>query len=298
MSTLDTPSPSGAEQRGALILAGAALLFSAMALCAKFVSTRLPGPEVACVRFVIGLFAMAVPLSTGRGLRPVHYRALILRGLLGGGAVLLYFLTIAHLPVGIATLLNSSWPVFVALFSFLFLDEPLQLRAVAALMVTSIGVLLVVLGGQVVRGTVASSVLGKDTIFWGLCGLTSAVLSAGAVTTIRSIRQSEGAWEIFFFFCLIGGAVTAVPSALVWVRPTGTEVAWMLLMGLCSVLAQMGMTHALRDVRAITAGIILQLTPIATLLLGVALFSERPSLIGWIGAALTILGVTWGTIAR
>lgn len=282
------------------MLAVAALLFSAMALCAKFVSTRLPGQQVAFIRFFVGLFAIAVPLLTGRGFHPVNYGPLFLRGLLGGGSVLLYFLTIAHLPVGMATLLNSSWPVFVALFTFLFLDEPLHVRALLALLVTSLGVVLVVLGGQSSHGPGdhLPMSLGRDAVLWGLCGLASAILSAAAVTTIRSMRRHEGAWEIFFFFCLVGSAVTAVPSALVWVRPTGIEIVWLVIMGLCSVLGQMGLTYALRDVRAITAGIILQLTPIATLLLGVLIFDESPSTLAWAGAVVTILGVTWGTIAR
>lgn len=279
------------------MLAFAALLFSAMALSAKFVSARLPGQQVAFIRFTVGLFAIIVPLATGRGFHPVNYGPLLLRGLLGGGSVLLYFLAIAHLPVGIATLLNASWPVFVALFTFLFLDEPLHIRALLALLVTSLGVALVVLGGQSSHGHAATP-LGHDAVFWGVCGLVSAILSAGAVTTIRSMRRHEGAWEIFFFFCLVGSAVTAVPSALVWVRPTGREMVWLVVMGLCSVLGQMGMTYALRDVRAITAGIILQLTPISTLLLGVLLFDENPSTLAWAGAVVTILGVTWGTITR
>jgi drug/metabolite transporter (DMT)-like permease len=58
------------------------------------------------------------------------------------------------------------------------------------------------------------------------------------------------------------------------------------------------MTYALRDLPAVTAGIILQLTPIATLLFGVILFAERPTPIGWLGALLTILGVTWATASR
>jgi len=280
------------------MLIGAALLFSLMALCAKAASARLPGEEVACVRFLLGLCSIVVPLSTGQKLRPVKYRSLFLRGLLGGGAVLLYFLAIAHLPVGIATLLNASWPIFVAPFSSLFLDEPLRIRALLALLVTSVGVLLVVFGGTPAQTGAASFELGPHGYLWGLCGLSSALLSAAAVTTIRSMRRHEGSWEIFLAFCLIGSLMTGIPTAFAWVTPTREEALLLLFLGLFSLLAQLAMTHALRDVRAVTAGIILQLTPISTLLLGAALFAERPTQLGWAGAALTLFGVTWATIAR
>jgi drug/metabolite transporter (DMT)-like permease len=236
---------------------------------------------------------------SGRGLHPSNYRALFLRGLFGGISVLLYFAAIAHLPVGVATILNSSWPGFVAIFAFLFLDEPLTLRAILSLLVTALGVALVVLGDArtgLLAGT--SVMLGGGALFYGLCGLLSAVFSAAAVTTVRSMRKSEGSWEIFFAFCLVGSLVTGIPGAAHFVLPTFQEALWLLAMGTCSAFAQMGMTYALRDVRAVNAGIILQLTPIATLLLGVVLFAERPTPLAWIGAILTLFGVTWGTISR
>ena len=90
----------------------------------------------------------------------------------------------------------------------------------------------------------------------------------------------------------------AVPGRLTWIAPTATDWIWVVAMGLCSAIAQVAMTHALRDVRAVTAALILQITPVATLLLGMLFFAERPSPMGLCGAAITLLGVTWGTIVR
>jgi drug/metabolite transporter (DMT)-like permease len=281
------PLPS-AERRSTLLLTLAALLFSLMAVCAKRAVARLPGPEVACLRFGLGLLSIAVPLLMGRPLRPHSLSGLFLRGLFGGGAVLMYFATIAHLPVGIATLLNSSSPLFVALFAALFLSEPIRLRTVLALLVTTAGVTLVVLGGSP-AGVAAY----RHTVLWSLIGVGSAVLSGAAVTTLRSVRQREGSWEIFLSFCLVGGVITGVPTALSWVQPTWTDAFYVVLMGVFSIGGQILMTHALRDVQAVTAGLILQLTPITTFLLGVLLLGEQPTLLGGIGAAVTIAGVTW-----
>ena len=273
---------------------GAAVLFAVMAVCAKAATAHaLSGPEAAFIRFCLGVCSGVIPLATGVRLRPQQYGALFLRGFLGGLAVLTYFGAIAHLPVGIATLLNSSSPVFVAIFSTLFLREPLGRGAILAMCVTSAGVTLVVLG-QAPSGASAH----PGSFLWALIGLGSAVLSGGAVTTVRSMRQREGSWEIFLAFSLIGAILTAGPTVQHWVTPSGTEALWLLGMGASSVAAQLMMTHALRDIAAVRAGLILQLTPITTYSIGVLFLHERPAALGVLGAAVTIAGITWGVLLK
>ncbi|HMY76301.1 MAG TPA: EamA family transporter, partial [Blastocatellia bacterium] len=72
--------------------------------------------------------------------------------------------------------------------------------------------------------------------------------------------------------------------------PSPTALAWLLAMSVASVAAQILMTYALRDVEAVRAGLILQLTPIATFGLGVGLLNERPAPLGFVGAVVTIIG--------
>lgn len=244
------------------------------------------------MRFVLGALTVGLFSLFGLRLRPHSLPVLLLRGLLGGGAVLLYFVAIAHLPVGIATLLNNSSPLFVAAFSWLFLREPFGARTLLAFVVTTVGVLLVVLGGSPMGG-------GRSLdVHYVLLGLGSAVLAGGAVTTIRAMRKREGPWEIFFAFCVIGAAITAVPTAFEFVWPTRRDVFWICMTGVFSSAYQVLMTYSLKDVPAVQAGLLLQLTPIATFVLGAVWLGELPSLLCWLGAALTILGVCWGVIVR
>ena len=108
---------------------------------------------------------------------------LVLRGLFGGAAVLCYFLTIEHLPVGIATLLNYTAPVFTAVWAALLLREPLDASAVGALALATCGVVLVSLG------TSRNAPVGAS--YWLMVGAISAVLSGAALTGV-----SWGAWQI------------------------------------------------------------------------------------------------------
>jgi len=188
-----------ARLRATLFVALASLLFALMALLAKRAAARLPGPEVALVRFLIGLGAVGL-WATRHRLRAINRRGLLLRGVFGGAAV----------------------------------------------------------------------------------------------ATIREVRRTDGSFEIFGAFCLVGALFTAPPTLAHFVRPNRVE--WLLLfaVGAISVLAQLLMTWALKHVRATVAGIIMQLTPAAALGFGVLLFHEPAPVLALVGAAITLAGVTWG----
>jgi len=168
--------PPVSARRPLLIMAASAVCFALMALAAKLASARLAGSEVAFMRFAI----MAVPvLIVPRLLRQAldfqRLDLLIYRGIFGGLAILLYFLAIAHIPVGIATLLNYVSPVFSVAFAAIFLGERVDRRLVLPLVVAIVGMMLAAGGGR-----------GLAELFhfsrWELAGMTSAEwLSRGAI---------------------------------------------------------------------------------------------------------------------
>ena len=275
--------PKGASALA--ILAVSSLVFAVMAVIAKAAAARLPGPQVAFVRFLFGLAACAL-ISIRRPLHPRNRMGLVWRGVFGGSAVLCYFLTIEHLPVGIATLLNYTAPVFTALWAALFLGESLDATSIAALALATSGVVLVSLGTS---GTMPTAVTR-----WLLVGALSAILSGAAVAVIRQVRKTDGAWEIFTAFCTAGALITGIPAVRGWIAPSTSE--WWLLaaVGGSSVIAQMGLTWAMRYVRAGPAGIIQQLTPVAALALGWLIYGDRIPPLSMLGAALALTGVSWG----
>ena len=126
-----------------------------------------------------------------------------MRGAYGGAAVLFYFIGIAHLPVGIATLLNYTMPVFTAIYAALFLGEAITRPTLGALALTSVGVVMVIVGTAPAGLAGARSVAARRVS-------CSAMLSGAAVATIRDVRKTDGSWEIFAAFCVAGAAICAV----------------------------------------------------------------------------------------
>jgi drug/metabolite transporter (DMT)-like permease len=277
-----------------------------MAVLAKIVSRHIPGPQAASVRFATGVVMTGAMWAAKRAeIRPTRWGWLVARGFFGGSAVVCYFSAMQRIPVGEATLLNYTQPVFTMLGAWLLLKEHPPRRALFALPLTLVGIALIV--GFHPSDLHAST--GQ------LLGLSSAVLSGVAVTSIRAARRelpdglpAETAWSVFFSFTALGLLVT-LPAVLPpfgrWVTPSAADWALLLGVGVSSVVAQLLMTDALQHVRVGTAGVISQLTSVLTISAGVAFLGDRPSpgflsgaLLTLGGVLLVILGSAPGFLAR
>jgi drug/metabolite transporter (DMT)-like permease len=274
------------RRRALFMLLASAMLFGAMAFCAKLASGRLSGAEVALIRFMVG----SVPFLIVPSIRRAAFTfqrldLLIYRGLFGGLAVLCYFLAIAHIPVGVASLLNYTAPLFSGLFAAALIGETLRLRIVLPLAVAFSGLVLVIR---------ASPEPGQHFFgfgHWELIGLTSAVLSGAAVTAIRVARRTEGSWSIYASFTLFGIVATAPFALKGWQRPTAAEWASLAAVGIFAMGAQLLMTSAYRWVDTLTAGVMSQLAVVVAMILGAVWLHDRLPLQGLIGSVLTITGV-------
>lgn len=262
-----------------------AVSFALMALAAKLAAKELPGGEVAFLRFALMLLPfLFVPRLARRALTYERLDLLVYRGLFGGTAVLLYFLAIAHIPVGTATLLNYSSPIFSVLFAALFLGERVRRWVILPAAVAFLGVALVT-GGLSNGGLFAQ--FGR----WEAAGLASAVLSGAAVAAIRAARRTEGSWAIYGSFTLFGLLTTAPLGILYWRTPDGREWLLLLAVGATSIAAQMLMTYAYRWVTNVQAGAMAQLTVVLSFGLGAVFLDERFGWIQALGCGLTLAGI-------
>lgn len=275
--------------RAFLLLVVSAISFAAMAFATKIATRTLPATEVTFMRFLVMLAPFAIaPRLVRRALVWQRVDLLVYRGLFGGVAVLLYFLAIAHIPVGTATLLNYSSPLWSVLFAALFLGERTRPVLLLPFAVAIGGMLLVT--GVLTGGTLSAFGL------WEAVGFGSSVLSGAAVAAIRAARRTEGSWAIYGSFTLFG-LLVAAPFALSGFRAPN-RVEWMLLLvvGTSSVAAQLTMTYAYRWATNLQAGVILQLTVVISMALGALFLGETLGPTKLLGAALTLAGIV-GVIA-
>ncbi len=265
------------------------LLFGLMAAVVRLASRAaggFTGPQLMVVRMGVGT-AMVLSLFRLRPgtWRPVNHKLLVTRGLLGGAAALLYFVSLSRIPAGEATLLNNTFPVLATVISFWTLEERPTVHLAVALAVATLGMVLVLGDGHLPTTVGLGQVL----------GIASAVLGAGAVTSIRALRATDNAFTIFFFFTA-GGLAVSVPFATSgWPAP-GPVWLLALAVGVLSFAAQVLMTQAYGALTVPEAAVWQQLTPVASYLWALLLLDETLSTGGALGVALGIGGVAYGTV--
>jgi drug/metabolite transporter (DMT)-like permease len=271
--------------RGLRYMTVGAFYFSIMSLLVKLAGQNLPSQQIVFARSVImaalaliALRRLGLPLLGGRR------RLLLLRGLLGFGALSCFYYALVHLPLADATVLQYTNPAFAAVFAVFALGERMRPREVISVGLSLAGVLLVAqptfLFGAGPR---------LDPVAVGVA-LLGAVLSAGAYVVVRMLGTEHHLVVILYF--AVVSAIGAVPATVVTaVMPSPAE--WLLLLGvgLSTHAGQVYMTRGLhleRAGRATAAGLI---QIVFAALWGGLVFAQLPNAWGLAGAVLVITAV-------
>lgn len=270
---------------GAFAALGSVIFFVVMNVLTKYL-TDIPYAEKVMYRMLIGVAGILIMVRLGMvGWRFGNIPLLALRGTLGATAVMLYFYSIDHTTLGRASFLLFTYPAWGALFSYLFLKEPLGWRRLPGLVIIYAGaaVILLTRSGEAARQTaLAGDVAGI------LCGIAS----GAATTTIRALHRHDSTWIIMFFFSFFGmaagGALTAATGS--YVAPSG--MAWLALLGigLTSLCAHTLFTTGFRYLDVTTVGALAMLQSPLSAIAAYFLLDESFSGFFVAGGALVLLG--------
>jgi drug/metabolite transporter (DMT)-like permease len=284
-----SPTPAGQRippRHPLLLVALSAVCFALMGVAAKVASAYLSGAQISFARFAVALLpVLLIPTLRRRATTFQRLDLLLYRGLFGGVAALLYFLAIEHIPIGLATLINFTSPVFSVIFAAWFLREGFDPRLLPSL--------AVVLTGVALAAGADAPKLGRLSFGpWEMVALSSAILAGAAVTAVRAARRTESSWAIYGSFCLFG-LLVAAPVALRDLPAALPPVAWLWLglVGLSSTSAHLLITYAYRWVTNLQAGIVLQLNVVISLIVGTVALGERLTTLQTVGCAVTLAGV-------
>lgn len=272
------------------------MLVSAMSFMATVLLVRALGTLdsvsvwlITTVRFAVGL---AIILSFyRREFRPRRLFTnwkLIDRGLLGGISVYLGYLAVVNLGAGRATFINNTYVIWGAFWAAIMLKEKLRPTVLA-------GGFTALAGLALLTGIFSSA---RSPGIYDLVAITSALMSAHVIVTIRQLHDSEHTATIFGAQCVYGLLLCAGPAVATYEPLTPAAWAVVLAAGLCAGAGQLTMTRAFRDLRVAEGSLIQVLVPLGIAVGGVAFFGEHFSPVELLGAVLILAGTLSTTLRR
>jgi len=263
------------------LVVSSAVFFAASGGLAKWATLNYHAPawQIALSRYVVGLvLVLSYVAITGKQVRPRERGAVFLRAVFNAAAILLFYAALQHTTLTNATLLNLTYPVFVAILGPVLLKEHLSRGGMFTLAAALLGVCLVI-DPEFGRGVNRGDIMGL------FCGISA----AGAVLMLRRARRVNDSITILAVFYVVGTAITA-PVVLVtegsnWSAPCLAVLGVGSFLG---VLGQFALTLGIGHVTAAEASIVSTSRAIFATTIGVVFFSEVIGLNVLVGGTLVI----------
>jgi DME family drug/metabolite transporter len=250
-------------------------------------------------RILLGTVAFTLWGLYDRDLFRMDRRGMLLVGGLGGALVALfevaYQFGIAGAGVAGAAALLYLAPVGVAVLAQPILGERLTAQRLALAFVVMVGAWLTVRGGHPgLSGVPITSLLVGVT-----GGLLAAASYAGTTILARWAVPKYGTFKVLFWEIGGGTLLLAVvlPLAGQTPLPPTTSAGWLFVLALAAgpvVLANIFFFNAVKRIDAAPTAIAATIEPVVGALLALMLLDQRLQVLGWLGLALVIFGVSAG----
>lgn len=259
------------------------LCFVAVTVLVRYVGTRIPAPEAAFIRYVAGTLFLApavLKLLLGNA-QVVASKTMMIRGVVHGIGVCLWFYAMARIPIAEVTALSYLTPILMTIGAALFFNEKLYARRIIAICFGLLGVLIILRPGftEISIGQIAQ--------------LLTAPLFAASLLLTKKLTATEQLTTIVASLSIIC-SITLMPLALMnWVTPTPLELGLLILTGLMATIGHIVLTQALSlaPVSVLQPVSFLQL--LWATLFGVLLFGESIDAFVIAGGTVLVFSVSY-----
>ncbi len=268
----------------------ASFFFSLMTVCVKIIDNRIPIYELVFFRSLISLFITSLVINKKK-INPwgINKPLLILRGLLGTIALVCIFYVIKNMPLNISTVIQYTYPIFIAMFSGILIKEKITKNLIIASLIGWLGILIILNPYQLSSLNVE---LNKLIVLLAFLGAISTAL---AYITVKKLSLTEDIFIIIKYFPLIS-VITLSPIVLFnWVTPNINDLTWIIGIGIFTQAGQTFLTIGLKNLPTSEAATINYLQVIFGSLWGILFFNELINFNFIIGAVLVLLGTIIST---
>jgi drug/metabolite transporter (DMT)-like permease len=265
----------------------ATLFFSLMSLSVRIASVEAPVGQIVFWRSAVALIPIIAylawrgPLRDGlKTSRPLGH---VKRSLYGCAAMFFSFLSIAHLPLSLATALSFLAPLIVVPIAMALLGERPGMVVVAATLLGFLGVGLLLWPAMVRPELAVGTLIGVGA------GLACAATTALAKTEIKRLTATEAPAAIAFYFAVVCAACGLATWPIGWADVGHTALLALIASGLFGGFAHIAMTEAVARAPVSTLAPFEYTAMIWALIFDLAIFALWPEPISLIGALLIVL---------
>lgn len=210
----------------------------------------------------------------------------ILRGIIGVTAMGLTFIALTRLPLPEAITINYAQPLFVVVFSALFLGEAVRAYRWTAVVVGMIGVVIVSWPKLALFS--GGATIGDDEIIGVIAAFGAAAVSAAAMLQVRSLVQTEKSAVIVIWFSLTASVAGLLSLPFGWEPLSGRQLTFLITAGVCGGVAQIFMTEAYRHAEATTIAPFEYTSILLAILVGYFAFGDEATIHIVVGGLIVV----------
>jgi drug/metabolite transporter (DMT)-like permease len=228
------------------------------------------------VRFLLGFVVVCALMGARRQLpKPRRYHLLLGRTIGNCVAVFCFYNAVKYTTVAEANILNMTYPVFVAVISWVMLRQQRDPVAMAMVVVAFAGIWLILAPEEVAFKTA------------NLWGLASGISASAAIVYLNISRRYHDTNTVLFFMFGIGAAIMLVAFHDRFFWPEGPALRYLLLCSVTGIAGQFLLTLGFRYVTAVEGSVISSMRILLAGVLGPFVAGEDAlGVAGWVGGLI------------
>lgn len=209
------------------------------------------------------------------GFKTQRFGGHIFRGCIGTTAMFLMFIGLTHLPLPEAITISYATPLFIVIFSAVFLREKIRLFRWSAVVIGLVGVVIIMWP----RLTFLSSNAGAPgpQALGALAAFSACMATATAMMTVRNLVRTESSATIVIYFSLVSTAIGLATLPFGWAVLSWQEALILSCAGIAGGLGQILVTESYRHAELTTVAPFEYSSMILSIAAGFLLFGDIPT---------------------
>jgi drug/metabolite transporter (DMT)-like permease len=216
------------------------LSFAGTAVAAREMSDHLSVLQMMFLRSVIGFLVLLPWVLRYHAYRTSRPGLHLARNMAHFGGQFGWTMGVVLMPLADVFALEFTTPIWVALLAVPFLGERITRSRAVAVVGGFIGVLVILRPGFDEFDPASIYVL------------SAAICFAASVIMVKKMTRTESALTVLFYMCIVQMPLGGVLSAGAWVNPSIADWPWLLIFGVGSLTAHLGMVKAFTHADATT----------------------------------------------